>query len=349
MTLHHWGEQPNGTWTLRIDSTRSHLSKVHLILYGTSQEPASVSRIPRSCDQSCVGGCAGEGPEFCDDCINLQMASTLACVDECPVGTYKNLHMCRNCPSNCLNCTDNLTCLHCQHNYGITNNGTCHRLCPLQAYYIKLTKSCDLCDASCLDCIGPNSTDCISCFSHHSLEDGQCILNTTCPTGQFFNQIDIECIPCIDNCLICNNSLMCSHCIDGYFLYNEKQYEEDGVCKMCTSQCAHCSTFENCQACYAQYRLSANEDMCHPCCIDGSNGSDCCDCSVNATHCVPPSTHASDDSKQQLGATTTIILSLYGSLLLVAIIASIVIVAYFIYRRRTSRSLFHIGATRLYD
>ena len=360
MSVHHWGEQPDGTWTLKIDSSSSHLSSVRLVLYGTSQQPASVSRIPRSCDPSCLRGCASEGADFCDECANLQMASTLGCVDECPEGTYQNLHMCRDCPQNCVNCTDESTCLQCRDNYITTSSGICRQSCPPQTYLNKNTGSCDLCDTSCHECSGPNSADCISCSSiHYSLQGGRCILNTTCPMNHFFNKLDMVCVlchescaecngtgssdctacpphhvlngteckaegncppgkyydglcvSCINNCQSCDNSLTCSSCSDGYFLYTEKLRDgevsrclstcpdkwfasvSDGICAECHESCVTCNGpgADNCVTCYSN-DSQANNGRCWTSCDLGlyynAMTSSCQPCLESCATCSSP-------------------------------------------------------------
>lgn len=90
MTVHNWGENPSGTWTLRINyrSTSGYVrvDNVNLTLYGTHITPESVRAIPPQCDVACARGCSGESPANCDVCEKLRVDSTLECVEECPAG-----------------------------------------------------------------------------------------------------------------------------------------------------------------------------------------------------------------------------------------------------------------------
>ena len=96
MSVHFWGENPVGTWTLKITyksgSGYVYMSGLSLTLYGTATVPAAVSSIPTTCDPSCARGCFSDGPLNCDSCQQYRVASTLECVDQCPVNThaYKN-------------------------------------------------------------------------------------------------------------------------------------------------------------------------------------------------------------------------------------------------------------------
>ena len=98
MSVHFWGENPVGTWTLKTTyKSRSgylSLSSVKMTLYGTQQTPTIIANIPSSCHSSCARGCFGEGPENCDVCSNLRLASSLKCVEECPYGMHAYKQYC---------------------------------------------------------------------------------------------------------------------------------------------------------------------------------------------------------------------------------------------------------------
>ena len=90
MSVHNWGEDPTGTWTMRISYKSSsgyvRVSGVNLELYGTWRTPGVVRAIPDRCHETCGRGCWGEGPTGCDVCANLRLDTTLECVDNCPPG-----------------------------------------------------------------------------------------------------------------------------------------------------------------------------------------------------------------------------------------------------------------------
>ena len=90
MSVHLWGENPSGQWTLTIRSQRASspvdMSGLVVTLYGTDVIPEAITNIPDQCDSACVGGCARAEPEFCDACANLRDAHTRECITECPEG-----------------------------------------------------------------------------------------------------------------------------------------------------------------------------------------------------------------------------------------------------------------------
>ena len=91
MSVHFWGENPSGTWRLKITyksgSGYVRMTGVHMTLYGTATTPTSVSNIPSVCHSSCAQRCFGEGSIHCDSCRHYRIASTLECVNECPINT----------------------------------------------------------------------------------------------------------------------------------------------------------------------------------------------------------------------------------------------------------------------
>lgn len=97
MSVHFWGENPLGSWTITIEFDDIYgmieVTIPKVTIYGTSQVPEAVSRIPDTCSPECdsTRGCAALGEEFCDACANVRVASTLECVTSCPAGlTLRN-------------------------------------------------------------------------------------------------------------------------------------------------------------------------------------------------------------------------------------------------------------------
>ena len=100
MSVHFWGENPAGQWTLTVRhrGTNGTVSLVihNVTFYGTADIPAAVQRIPTQCDPMCARGCAATGPEFCDACVNLRNAYTLECISQCPPGYTERNGYCYN-------------------------------------------------------------------------------------------------------------------------------------------------------------------------------------------------------------------------------------------------------------
>ena len=94
MSVMFWGEDPTGQWTLTVTSlgnTTATISGIDFQFYGVSQVPQAVANIPDQCHSDCRRGCARQGSNFCDSCVNLRSAYSLDCINECPPGyTQRN-------------------------------------------------------------------------------------------------------------------------------------------------------------------------------------------------------------------------------------------------------------------
>ena len=88
MSVHHWGENPIGQWTVKLyyNSPSGSLSYngLDLTLYGTGETPQAVSNIPAVCNLACARGCSGPHALDCDVCREYRISSTLDCVSTCP-------------------------------------------------------------------------------------------------------------------------------------------------------------------------------------------------------------------------------------------------------------------------
>jgi hypothetical protein len=105
LSLHFWGEEPAGTWTITITHGDSvgpiTVSVPRVTIYGTARIPEAVSRIPDTCSSECdsTRGCAALGANFCDACANLRVLSsdsTLECVATCPEAKVERNGYCYN-------------------------------------------------------------------------------------------------------------------------------------------------------------------------------------------------------------------------------------------------------------
>ena len=90
MSVHFWGENPAGQWTLVIRTRQSSVSMFGYTarFYGTDEIPEVIQNIPNQCDAACdpTKGCARSGSQYCDACASflLRNSHTLKCVVNCP-------------------------------------------------------------------------------------------------------------------------------------------------------------------------------------------------------------------------------------------------------------------------
>ena len=85
MSVHFWGENPVGTWTLRTTfrslSGAVDLWNVSMTAFGVNDDLMDIASCPNS--SQCLRGC----PEVCDVCPELRNNLSLSCVSVCPNGT----------------------------------------------------------------------------------------------------------------------------------------------------------------------------------------------------------------------------------------------------------------------
>lgn len=88
MSVHHWGENPVGDWTVTVqfpsDAGYVTVGDPAVVLHGTNEIPEAVQRIPEECSTECVRGCADHGDQYCDSCKQRRIVSDLRCVSSCP-------------------------------------------------------------------------------------------------------------------------------------------------------------------------------------------------------------------------------------------------------------------------
>lgn len=97
LSVHHWGEDPTGTWKVKISlDDPSGENDAYLVvtgdqtleIRGVDEVPESVQRIPAHCDAACVRGCASNGSKYCDSCKIYRDPVTLECLDSCNETIY---------------------------------------------------------------------------------------------------------------------------------------------------------------------------------------------------------------------------------------------------------------------
>lgn len=269
MTVHTWGEQPQGNWIFNVNVNHAStvkLEALELILFGTSSVPVSVLAIPSSCHSQCLKGCAREGVQYCDVCKHYQLPHTLECVEDCPTGMYVNKNMCRYCHPLCSECNANL-CTRCQSHAFQLPNGTCSEGCTESTFM--LLNSCVQCHQSCLSCNGPSDANCTRCHPQFILHNHACIIreSTSCPVGEYFDHRAHECRQCHASCASCTGkeSIQCSSCHEGDLLNSKGRCVDsrhlrscypgqyfDGSnfqCAQCPLSCTNCSDNLTCTSC----------------------------------------------------------------------------------------------------
>lgn len=179
----------------------------------------------------------------CTSCINNLYLLSNQCVQHCPQGTFKenNSYICKSCDFPCISCISQEICSECASGY-ILNGDTCEKC---------VVENCNFCENS--------LTTCINCTSGFFNYLGIC--QNECPIGFWPDQTTNKCMPCVNNCISCNNSL-CEKCHNGYFL-------NISSCSLCDSPCLTCEqTGFYCTSCLNSSSFLLN-GKCYEVCPEG--------------------------------------------------------------------------------
>lgn len=250
LSVHFWGEPPNGTWTLEVKQTSSKkpagvLISWQLILYGTAD--LSPMAVPQDTDEDSdmldtddllASVLENELQDINYPSFPLlpQQADEDGCHPECANG-------CRNA----LRPTSDM-CYGCKH-YNFS--GYCVPTCP-DGTYETPEKSCAPCSKACATCYGSLPTQCLSCSSPKLFLYSLSTCLQECPRGWKSNKEETECQPCPPSCANCDAKFACENCKLGYFLRTDTRtcvvacpegYYHDRITKTC--QPCH----PDCEAC----------------------------------------------------------------------------------------------------
>ncbi|EAS00824.2 zinc finger lsd1 subclass family protein (macronuclear) [Tetrahymena thermophila SB210] len=200
----------------------------------------------REC-HDCDASCATCGGPNNTDCITCPPGKLLynnggwTCVSNCPATNYySDGTKCQKCDSSCLTCFggSNNNCQTCNAGVFLYQN-QCLASCPSNTFVsgnpqTMICKQCLKCDAGCLTCKGPLSTNCLAC-----------------QTGKYLFQ-DNSCQTCNPKCQSCkgNQPTDCLTCPSGKYMFADNscnncdtlnRFYIDGLkCLQCNPQCYNC-------------------------------------------------------------------------------------------------------------
>ncbi|KFV18851.1 Proprotein convertase subtilisin/kexin type 5, partial [Tauraco erythrolophus] len=169
----------------------------------------------------------------------------------------------------------------------------------LPGEYLDDFQECQLCAASCQNCIGPEPDNCISCPPTRVFDDGCCVMQ--CPRGKF--EFKGQCHLCHHTCLDCSGSEpnKCTACgtdrrgIDRFLYHGECRescppghYHSEHTCVACSGHCEVCLNSSHCKRCFRGYYLSQNACEKHSCRdgeVEDPDSEDCIPCSDGCQNC----------------------------------------------------------------
>ena len=205
-----------------------------------------VSQIDGQCHR-CKDFVTREWSGHCNKCkYKSNIENKIICL-ECEDGYYINLNeTCTKCHN--VRFTGGY-CFMCTDEYPNKNNA---EYCGCDEGYVqeKNDINCISCGENCNQCqlSSSNTTVCTKCAKDYSLYQGVCYPDYYCILGALrcfvfkilsclpgYALLNNTCLPCEENCLSCSynnqNEAVCSKCVGGYLLNNEKKCESCGSIK----------------------------------------------------------------------------------------------------------------------
>ncbi|KAL7713823.1 Protein serine/threonine kinase [Entamoeba marina] len=236
----------------------------------------------------CSNGYYLENGKCIEKETTCEYAKSNECI-KCSNGYYIENGICFNCGSNCISCTNSITCSICNSSLNI--DGSCNdsiengdilsndNIISCNSNYYLNNSECVDCNSTYSNCKECTNTHCITCQDTYELTNNyECIpthcndINcTSCEDGYVLDQngkcnLEIEsCLITInDECVDCSNELYPSKqgCVDptnnciivsttnGCLRCADGMFLEDKECKLCSSNCSTCiNTEDTCLTC----------------------------------------------------------------------------------------------------
>lgn len=282
LSVHYWGEQAHGRWTLEIINSGSRrinqpgmLKKWQLILYGSDVNPirlksrslnlpqhqasTSVAQYQESGHGNYGRAIHSEGGPLPPRFVPQEYLFSSASEDRPQQVVHnekKKTHSVRS---------------QCQNEYWVKDLAICVNDCPDGYFAERSARECSSCPQRCKSCY--NATSCTACEHNLVLYETQCVAR--CPKGYY--EADSSCERCpVDKCEMCAGPLgqECVQCDKGWWLEGGKCVQHcevgsrgsnsTGECVMCPTGCGQCNGDGTCEGCFEGW------DMTETRCVRGS-------------------------------------------------------------------------------
>ncbi len=145
-------------------------------------------------------------------------------------------YICYSCNPYCLTCTSstNYSCLSCHPTMFRTYSALYNACFCSPGYYDSNQLICSSCNSPCATCTGASLLNCTSCIVGYRLIGSSCMQQIVC-ANYYYSGVCLNtcpnttypglnvCVDCINNCLTCTSTSLCTSCKLNYYLHN-------GVC-----------------------------------------------------------------------------------------------------------------------
>ncbi|KAK9878880.1 hypothetical protein WA026_003709 [Henosepilachna vigintioctopunctata] len=250
LSVHFWGEQALGRWTIQVINAGSRhvnqpgiLKKWQLVFYGTNIQPIRLRQAASSNNRNSwkipFGNLFSQAPPepivkvtdnlFSTDILRnfhnfpnvytfsgSEKQESITSLGERKTNVRKNIDANVKDDENVKDCDE-----HCLQGCSGDGSAKCKpcentkktRNCPSacpSGHFNDSKGTCQPCHEACEECSGPNQMNCISCSPDYFRVLDINICLQQCPEGYFADYQQKTCIACHPNCLACENEL--DHC-----------------------------------------------------------------------------------------------------------------------------------------
>ena len=185
--------------------------------------PDSKLKKCRPCHKSCLS-CNGLTEHDCHRCTDTVLTwmndnKKISCLENCPLGFYKDSSSCKSCSKRCSTCTSETECSACNKHYFLFNE-TCMSNCP-ENYIADENQICLNCKKLINGCTAcTNKRTCSSCKSGFFKKNGNCF--KICDERKTKASTKTDCINCSQiypNCSKCSEAT-CISCKKDFVMIN---------------------------------------------------------------------------------------------------------------------------------
>nr|KAG5706521.1 hypothetical protein BaRGS_028692 [Batillaria attramentaria] len=196
LSVHFWGEDPRGEWTLEIEHGASGYTRQlnggvlvswSLVLHGTKENPVAMHLRNQTQSPTTAAPVQTSASTVNKSTTTSALKPTIP-LEQCD----------QECEGACTG-TGPSHCQACKHFTNLTD-GTCVAACPNGTYVHE--KTCKECDAACRTCSGPTLMECLTCYEGVKFHPKHGTCYEECLPGTYSDIA--HCLPCHKDCKECS-------------------------------------------------------------------------------------------------------------------------------------------------
>ena len=243
MSVHFWGENPNGNWTIEVEHTQqihgeseNVIKKMQLVVFGTEL-------LPNKREEAVV---PNQQNKHTDTSYNIvDKKENYDFRSKPPLNFSYNYEYPNDVENGAMAKSYNKTLKECEDGFFDHLSYSCVSKCPPTTYQT-FDYSCQPCSSRCKTCYGPLSNHCDSCktdskFAYYIHSKSSCYRK--CPAGYFMPKFDHSQIQGVE---------VSKETLYEYSTLEEKNFK---YCERCHNDCKSCDEQNRCTSCKNNFIL----------------------------------------------------------------------------------------------